>query len=63
MDGNDFEHGDLVRATWGSRENRRPATYSTLTPTERAWLRQEVAGCGRLAADISAALHLMPGQV
>ncbi len=58
-----LEHQALIVAEWGQSDNNRRAKYYTLTPAGRRRLREEAAGCNRLASAIAAALNTAPDEV
>src|SRR5271156_139083 len=58
-----LEHQDLIVAEWGQTENNRRAKYYTLTAAGRRGLREETAGCKRLAAAIASALNTTSEEV
>jgi transcriptional regulator len=53
----------LLKATWGTSENKRRAKYYELTAAGRKRLREETEDWNRLAAAIAAALQARPEEV
>jgi len=53
----------LLKATWGTSENKRRAKYYELTAAGRRRLREETEDWNRLAAAIAAALKARPEEV
>ena len=53
----------LLKATWGTSENKRRAKYYELTAAGRKRLREEAEGWNRLAAAIGTALKARPEEV
>jgi transcriptional regulator len=53
----------LLKATWGTSENKRRAKYYELTAAGRKRLREETEDWNRLAAAIAAALKARPEEV
>ena len=53
----------LLKATWGTSENKRRAKYYELTAAGRKRLREEAEGWNRLVTAIGAALKSRPEEV
>jgi len=53
----------LLKATWGTSENKRRAKYYELTAAGRRRLREETEGWNRLASAIGSALKARPEEV
>ena len=53
----------LLKATWGTSENKRRAKYYELTAAGRKRLREEAEGWNRLVTAIGAALKARPEEV
>jgi len=53
----------LLKATWGTSENKRRAKYYELTAGGRKRLREEAEGWNRLVTAIGAALKARPEEV
>ena len=53
----------LLKATWGTSENKRRAKFYELTALGRKRLREETDGWNRLAEAMASALAAQPGEI